>query len=169
MDWVTGREVHIGSLYLLVAAIASWNLPPGGIVAFTLVTTLAWSSTEWLTGLRYSSRWISYWNMFNHLGALAIAASVVFRAKSTLHRQQKLIGELRQTLLEISRFKELVPVCRLCRELHLDPEYKARLDEALRDSDERDSIGDICPDCLREREERIARIPVDTYFQADAS
>ena len=32
-----------------------------------------------------------------------------------------------------------------------------------------ESIGNVCPDCLAERAARVARIPVEPFFQTDAT
>ena len=104
--------------------------------------------------------------MTNHLGVVTITASMVSKAKTTLDRQQRLIRDLGQTLLKISQFKELVPVCRVCHELHLDDGYRARLEELLDEGVDMESIGDICPDCLAARAAHVAAIPVETYLNS---
>ena len=40
-DYVTGHEMHVGTLYLLVVATASWNLRPRQLVFHALATAVA--------------------------------------------------------------------------------------------------------------------------------
>ena len=169
LDYATGHEMRLGTFYLLVVAIASWNLRPHQVILHAIVTSGLWSGAEYLSGLHFSRMWLVYWNAFNHLGVVTITATLVFKAKVTLDRQQRLIRDLGQTLLKISQFKELVPVCRLCHQLHVDEDYRARLDELVQEGAEMESIGNVCPDCMARRAERVAHIPVGPYFHADAT
>ena len=109
-----------------------------------------------------------YWNACNHLGVVTITATMVSKARITLDRQQRLIRDLGQTLLKVSQFKELVPVCRLCHALHVDEHYHLRLDELVQEGADMDSIGTVCPGCLAARAARVASIPVESYFTPPA-
>ena len=169
IDYVTGAEVKLGSIYLLIIALASWNLRPRALILFAVSTVALWSTAEWLNGVHFSSRMLYTWNIFNRAGVVAITASMVFKAKITLTHQQRLIRELRQTLLKISQFKELVPICRICHHYHYDPDYRNKLDEIIRDEVDKETIGGICADCLVERAARVERIQVTGYSQADPS
>lgn len=168
VDYSTGAQVKLGSIYLLIIAMASWNLGPRALILFVAASVMLWSRVEWLNGVRYATPLLQCWNITNRLGVVAITASMVFKAKVTLKHQQHLIRELRQTLLKISQFKELVPVCRICHQSHLDPEYQTKLDEILRDDAERETIGGICPGCMAERAARVDHIPVESYLPAPA-
>ena len=169
VDCATGAEVKLGSVYLLIIAMASWNLRPHALILFVIATVAMWSGAEWMNGIHYRTPWLYTWNITNRLGVVAITASMVFKAKVTLKHQQHLIRELRQTLLKISQFKELVPICRICHRSHLNPEYQTKLDEILRDEAERETVGGVCPDCMAERAARVDHIPVESYFPARAS
>ena len=163
-DYASGHEMHLGTLYLLTAAIASWNLRPRPLVCHALFTVALWSGAEYLSGIHFSRTWLACWNALNHLGVVTITATMVSKTRTTLDRQQRLIRDLGQTLLKISQFKELVPVCRLCHALHVDADYRARLDELVQEGADMESIGNVCPDCLAERTARVTRIPVGSYF-----
>ena len=164
LDLVTGREVHLGTFYLLVVAIASWNLPRSALLFHAAATVTVWSATERLTGVHYSKEWHFYWNIGNHVGVVMIIAGTIFNVKTVLDRQQRLIVELGQSLLNTSRFKELVPVCRLCHEVHLSAEYAATLNEVMREGTEVETIGNVCPGCLSARMAHVDRISVASYF-----
>ena len=167
-DIVTGREVRVGSLYLLVVATASWNLRPRALLLHVALTSAVWQTAEWMNGVHYPKTWQVYWNVCNRMGVIILTASMVYKARTTVEEQQRLIRELGQSLLKISRFKEMVPVCRLCHELHLAPEYNVRLAEILDEGADADTVGDICDTCFAARQERVANIPVEEYFQAAA-
>ncbi len=164
LDYATGHEMHLGTLYLLVVATASWNLRPGQLVFHALATSLLWSGAEYLSGIHFSRTWLACWNAFNHLGVVTITATMVSKARATLDRQQRLIRDLGQTLLKASQLKELIPVCRLCHEPQLDDHYRARLDELAQEGTDMESIGGVCPGCLADRAAHVARIPVRAYF-----
>ncbi len=168
LDYLTGHEMHLGTLYLLVVATASWNLRPRQLVFHALATAVLWSGAEYLSGVHYTKQWLVYWNTFNHLGVVTITATMVSKAKITLDRQQRLIRDLGQSLLKVSQFKELVPVCRLCHSLHLDDHYHLRLDELVQEGTDMESIGTVCPECLAARTARVASIPVESYFTPPA-
>ena len=169
LDYATGAEVHLGCLYLLVVAVACWNLKPAAVVLYTAATVVVWTVAEWFSGVHYSNAWLSYWNVCNHIGVVAITAGMVTKAKLTLDERQRLIRELGQTLLKNRQFKELVPICRICHELRLDAEYKAALWEILKEGEAEKYIGGVCVSCLEARKERVKKISVEGYFRPDPS
>ena len=169
IDYITGAEVKLGSFYLLIVALASWNLRPRALIVFAISTVAMWSTAEWFNGVHFTSWMLYSWNICNRAGVVAITASMVFKAKITLTHQQRLIRELRQTLLKISQFKELVPVCRICHHYHFDPDYQKKLEEITRDDLDKETIGGICPECLAAREARLESIPVTAFPQPDPS
>ncbi len=116
-----------------------------------------------------TARWLICWNVINRAGVVGITASMVFKAKATVQHQQHLIRELGQTLLKVSRFKELVPVCRLCHELHLDDEYRAKFKEIVAEGADASTIGVVCPDCRAALTRRVENIPVASYFSPGQS
>ncbi len=164
LDLVTGNEVHLGTFYLLVVAIASWNLPRWALFLHAAATVTVWSAMERLTGVHYSIEWHFYWNIGNHVGVVMIIAGTIFNVKTVLDRQQRLILELGQSLLNTSRFKELVPVCRLCHEVHIGDEYKTTVDEVMQEGIELETIGNVCPGCLSARMAHVDRVSVASYF-----
>ena len=166
LDRFTGKEMHMGSFYLLAIAIASWNLRPAALIFYVWATMAVWYTSEWYQGIHYSTMWLIYWNFCNRLGVVSITAVAVFRARITHQHQQRLIRELGQTLLKVSRFKELVPVCRLCHEIHLDEEYRARFKDIVAEGADANTIGDVCPACRAALARRVERIPVEAYFQS---
>ena len=167
IDYLTGAEFHLGCLYLVVAALASWFLTPWAAALFTVVTAMAWATSEWLSGVHYSRNWLYVWNDCNDIGVVAITALMVSKAKHTLDQRQRLIQELGQTLLRNGRFKELLPVCRLCHEVHVDEEYRARLATFMRE-DAAEDVGNICSECLETARARVSGVVVDEYFQPGA-
>ena len=169
LDYITGREVHIGSIYLLVVATASWNLRPVGLVVYAIATVVVWNITDSYLSVHDTARWLVCWNILNRAGVVGITASMVFKAKATARHQQRLIRELGQTLLKVSRFKELVPVCRLCHEIHLDEEYHAKFKEIVAEGADASTIGDVCPGCRAALTRRVENIPVEAYFPVGQS
>ncbi len=167
LDYITGNEMRLGTFYLLVVAVASWNLPSRQLIIFALATALLWSETNYLTGIRYSKTWLVYWNACDHLGVVTIIAAMASKTKATVDRQHRLIRDLGQSLLKVSQFKELVPVCRLCHALHLDDSYRVLLEELVQEGADMDSVGNVCPACLAGRAVRVASIPVEAHFQTD--
>ena len=169
LDHYTGREMHMGSLYLLAVAIAAWNLCARALIIYTCAAVAVWCTSEWYQGIHYSTTALVCWNFANRVGVVSITAITVFRAKLTHEHQQRLIRELGQTLLKVSRFKELVPVCRLCHEIHLDDEYRARFKDIVSEGADESTIGDVCPTCRAALTRRVDHIPVASYFQSDAA
>ena len=167
LDYITGRDIHLGSIYLLVVATASWNLRPVGLVVYAVATVAVWNTTDSFLNLHATANWLICWNIINRAGVVGITASMVYKARTTVQHQQRLIRELGQTLLKVSRFKELVPVCRLCHEIHLDDEYRAKFQEIVAEGADASTIGDVCPTCRSALNRRVENIPVEAYFSAD--
>lgn len=154
----------MGSLYLLVVALASWTLGLKVLVPFVVVTTLVWTGMEWLLSPHSARGWLVAWNVCNRLLALTLIGGAIHRIKTTLEQRRLLINELRDTLLEFSRLKEILPSCRFCRRVHLEAEYAAKLNKLLGELSDAAAIGDLCPDCLEERRQQVAEVPVSSYF-----
>ncbi len=169
LDYLTGREVHLGSIYLLVVATASWNLRPASLFFYAVATVVVWNITDSFLSQHAMARWLVCWNIINRAGVVGITASMVYKARITVQHQQRLIRELGQTLLKVSRFKELVPVCRLCHEIHLDDEYRAKFQEIVSEGADASTIGDVCPTCRDALVRRVENIPVEAYFSGGHS
>ena len=169
IDYITGYEVRLGSIYLLIVALAAWNFRPLTLAIYSLALVAVWTTANRLSGLHYSRPWLVYWNMGNLLGSVGITAISVFVIKTTLDEQHRLIRELRRISLDTRQLRSLIPVCRLCGDQRSDPEYRETLKEYLQENADSDAVGGICTACLQARADRIARISVSERLQKDAS
>lgn len=164
LDETTGTRVRLGSIYLSGIALASWNLNWKTLVFYVVGAVTAWTSIESTVGLHNARLWLVSWDAINRLLSATLVASTVYQVKTILDQRRRLINELRQALLELSRLKEMLPTCRLCRRLHWDADYEAKLNKLLDELSDPSSIGDVCPACLEARDKQIAAIPVEEYF-----
>ncbi len=165
-DYLIGYEMRFVSIYLLIVAVAAWNLRRGALAIYALITVTVWILANWYSGLHYTRTWLVYWNMGNKLASVAISAVTVSMIKATLDEQRRLIRELRILTLDTRQLRELIPVCRICAQPRMEAEYVATLNEYLRETHDAQGVGGVCSSCLHERIQRVANIQAQSYFPA---
>ncbi|MGC8492321.1 MAG: response regulator [Syntrophobacteraceae bacterium] len=74
------------------------------------------------------------------------------------HRQEKLIGELREALSRIKTLRGLLPICAWCKKVRDDQGYWQQIEAYVRDHSEADFSHSICPVCAKKERETIRRL-----------
>jgi diguanylate cyclase (GGDEF)-like protein len=89
VDYMTGYEASVASLYVIPVLLAGWSLGLASGLAFALAASATLVLTNWLAGQSYSAFWILIWNILVRGGtfaALGVLASSLRKEMEHVHR-----------------------------------------------------------------------------------
>ena len=147
MDYATGLELKVTSLYILPVLLAAWYTDKKWALFLALVNAIAWSLVDALAGPIYSHPLFQVWQFINHaLVYLAVALAVGGLRRAVL-REKYINAELNQALTEVGELKGLLPVCAWCHKIRDDKGYWGQLETYIEARSRASFTHGICPDC----------------------
>ncbi len=74
VDYMTGYEASVASLYVIPVFLAAWTLGRAAGLIFALAASATIILTNWLAGQTYSETWVLLWNILVRGGTFAALA-----------------------------------------------------------------------------------------------
>jgi hypothetical protein len=137
IDYLTGYEVHLGALYAVIVAYATWNL--GSL--FGIITALAATSfvfwAERASGLVYSHLWIGYTNSLSRLGIYCIIIWGGIRMRRYFDLAER----------RMQAFDRTLPICACCYRVDGGQGFWVDFPTYLRKNSDAQPTYSTCPIC----------------------
>lgn len=106
LDYLTGYQLSISLFYLIPVVICGWNYGRFVIIGIALLIGTGYWFTDRLSGHTYSHESFRIWNGFNRFAVLLIVGLVTHRLRLVLREKERMNGELKKSLEELSRSTE---------------------------------------------------------------
>ena len=105
-----------------------------------------------------SFRWLR-WNAAPDMGDKVIysAARDITESRQAEEQRERLVAELQAALAEVSRLRDILPMCSYCRKIRDDEDYWHTVESYLRHHTSTQFSHGICPECLESLEQRDLR------------
>ena len=105
-----------------------------------------------------SFRWLR-WNAAPDMGDKVIysAARDITESRQAEEQRERLVAELQAALAEVSRLRDILPMCSYCRKIRDDEDYWHTVESYLRQHTSTQFSHGICPECLESLEQRDLR------------
>ena len=114
LDDITGYEMSFLVFYSVPIGIAAWYTGRWPAVGVALAATVTWLLADYLSGAKYSTPFLYYWNGMIHFLAFIINAVTIAKIKSDLDQRHALAAELESTRDALRTVSRLLPPCPAC-------------------------------------------------------
>ena len=115
-DYASGTELRIYPLYFVPVSLLAWHAGVRGCVAGSILSTAAWSASNVLAGMRFSSETVWVANAALHASAFLFVGYLLARLRSAVDRLRQQSRTDSLTRLRNSRafYDEAPPLLSLC-------------------------------------------------------
>jgi diguanylate cyclase (GGDEF)-like protein len=89
-DFLSGVELRVYPMYYLPVAFAAWHLGRGWTIAAAVASTAAWTASNYVAGLRYSTEAIWAINSAMHAASFLVVGILIAQLKVLLSHEREL-------------------------------------------------------------------------------
>lgn len=155
IDEAAGRDYGIFVFYFVPVAVAAWTVGAEWAIGISLLSAVAWFSSDALVGDLPGSMRVSVWNSLVRLIAFVSIGWTTARIRLLLDRERRITEDLARTLDEVRVLKGLLPVCAWCSRIRSESGQWETLDTYIAhntDAEVTHGMCDACAEAVLDRE-----------------